>query len=132
MNIESLTGIKLTESLAMYPPASVSGLYFAHPSSSYFAVGKICKDQVTIIAIYHIRSLWAAMPWRSIQRFWKLWLSIVCLHSWFTCDNIVQVCMKGECLTYSPATWVTCLFVWHYPCKHFLEVFVNKIKQSVF
>ena len=46
MNIESLTGIKLTESLAMYPPASVSGLYFAHPSASYFAVGKICKDQV--------------------------------------------------------------------------------------
>ena len=46
MNIESLTGIKLTESLAMYPAASVSGLYFAHPSSSYFAVGKICKDQV--------------------------------------------------------------------------------------
>jgi 5-methyltetrahydrofolate--homocysteine methyltransferase len=47
MNVEKLTGIKLTESLAMYPPASVSGLYFAHPDSSYFAVGKINKDQVS-------------------------------------------------------------------------------------
>ena len=38
--------ITLTESLAMDPAASVSGLYFAHPKSSYFAVGKIDKDQV--------------------------------------------------------------------------------------
>jgi len=40
------TGIELTESLAMFPAAAVSGIYFAHPKSSYFAVGKICKDQV--------------------------------------------------------------------------------------
>ena len=46
MDVEELTGIKLTESLAMDPPASVSGLYFAHSKSSYFAVGKIAKDQV--------------------------------------------------------------------------------------
>eukprot|EP00283_Hemiselmis_rufescens_P004932 CAMPEP_0173434836 /NCGR_PEP_ID=MMETSP1357-20121228/13534_1 /TAXON_ID=77926 /ORGANISM="Hemiselmis rufescens, Strain PCC563" /LENGTH=1285 /DNA_ID=CAMNT_0014399743 /DNA_START=10 /DNA_END=3867 /DNA_ORIENTATION=- len=39
--------IELTESLAMMPAASVSGLYFANPESKYFAVGKICKDQVT-------------------------------------------------------------------------------------
>ncbi|XP_013387692.1 methionine synthase [Lingula anatina] len=39
-------GIKLTESLAMEPAASVSGLYFANPKSYYFAVGKINKDQV--------------------------------------------------------------------------------------
>jgi 5-methyltetrahydrofolate--homocysteine methyltransferase len=39
-------GIKLTESFAMTPAASVSGLYFAHPESRYFAVGKIGKDQV--------------------------------------------------------------------------------------
>ena len=38
--------ITLTESLAMYPAASVSGLYFAHPDSKYFNVGKISKDQV--------------------------------------------------------------------------------------
>ena len=46
MNIESQSGIKLTESLAMDPAASVSGLYFAHPKSFYFGVGKITKDQV--------------------------------------------------------------------------------------
>ena len=40
------TGIKLTESYAMWPGASVSGLYFAHPESYYFGVGKIEKDQV--------------------------------------------------------------------------------------
>ncbi len=38
--------MELTESLAMTPPASVSGLYFAHPKAHYFGVGKIEKDQV--------------------------------------------------------------------------------------
>jgi 5-methyltetrahydrofolate--homocysteine methyltransferase len=46
MNIEKETKISLTESLAMLPAASVSGIYFAHPESSYFAVGKIGKDQI--------------------------------------------------------------------------------------
>ena len=46
MDVESQTGIKLTESFAMWPGASVSGLYFAHPESRYFAVNKITKDQV--------------------------------------------------------------------------------------
>ncbi|NSL89590.1 methionine synthase [Chitinophaga sp. Mgbs1] len=40
------TGITLTESLAMYPAASVSGWYFANPESKYFGLGKIEKDQV--------------------------------------------------------------------------------------
>ncbi|XP_034564019.1 methionine synthase isoform X2 [Notolabrus celidotus] len=44
--INERTGISLTESLAMSPAASVSGLYFSHPQSSYFAVGKITKEQV--------------------------------------------------------------------------------------
>ena len=39
-------GIELTESMAMTPPSSVSGLYFAHPQSEYFGVGKIDRDQV--------------------------------------------------------------------------------------
>lgn len=39
-------GIELTESLAMDPAASVSGLYFAHGKSSYFATGKLAQDQV--------------------------------------------------------------------------------------
>jgi 5-methyltetrahydrofolate--homocysteine methyltransferase len=38
-------GITLTESFAMWPPASVSGFYFSHPQSQYFAVGKIDRDQ---------------------------------------------------------------------------------------
>ena len=46
LEVEEKTGIKLSESLAMLPAASVSGLYFAHPKSHYFAVGKIQKDQV--------------------------------------------------------------------------------------
>ncbi len=40
------TGIQLTESYAMYPTAAVCGLYFAHPRSKYFSIGKIEKDQV--------------------------------------------------------------------------------------
>jgi len=47
LNVETNIGIKLTESLAMYPAASVCGLYFSHPESKYFNVGKINKDQVT-------------------------------------------------------------------------------------
>jgi 5-methyltetrahydrofolate--homocysteine methyltransferase len=43
---EAATGISLTESYAMWPGASVSGLYFAHPDSHYFGVGKIERDQV--------------------------------------------------------------------------------------
>jgi 5-methyltetrahydrofolate--homocysteine methyltransferase len=46
LEVEKNTGIKLTESQAMYPAASVSGLYFAHPDSKYFALGKITRDQV--------------------------------------------------------------------------------------
>ncbi|XP_041818841.1 methionine synthase isoform X2 [Chelmon rostratus] len=44
--IQEKTGIGLTESLAMTPAASVSGLYFSNPQASYFAVGKITKEQV--------------------------------------------------------------------------------------
>ncbi|HET6142089.1 MAG TPA: methionine synthase [Candidatus Acidoferrales bacterium] len=43
---EKNTGITLTENFAMYPAASVSGFYFSHPESKYFAVGKIGRDQV--------------------------------------------------------------------------------------
>merc|ERR1712021_259683 len=45
MNVKEDIGVELTESLAMLPAASVSGLYFAHPKSQYFAVGKITKEQ---------------------------------------------------------------------------------------
>ena len=43
-DIEAQTGITLTESLAMSPASSVSGLYFANPNAHYFAVDEICRD----------------------------------------------------------------------------------------
>lgn len=46
LDAERQTGIHLTESYAMHPAASVSGLYFAHPQARYFSVDKITKDQV--------------------------------------------------------------------------------------
>lgn len=46
LSVSDATGIALTESFAMYPAASVCGLYFAHPESHYFAVSSIGKDQV--------------------------------------------------------------------------------------
>ncbi|HEY3393102.1 MAG TPA: methionine synthase [Lacipirellulaceae bacterium] len=46
LDAEPNTGIRLTESYAMHPAASVSGLYFAHPESRYFAVDRITRDQV--------------------------------------------------------------------------------------
>jgi 5-methyltetrahydrofolate--homocysteine methyltransferase len=46
LEVEKNTGITLTESMAMYPTAAVSGLYFAHPDAHYFGVGKIQRDQV--------------------------------------------------------------------------------------
>ncbi|MGL4597476.1 MAG: vitamin B12 dependent-methionine synthase activation domain-containing protein, partial [Bacteroidia bacterium] len=50
------TAISLTESLAMMPAASVSGLYFAHPDAHYFGVGRIKQDQV---ASYAARKDWS-------------------------------------------------------------------------
>ena len=65
LDAEARTGIKLTESYAMWPGASVSGLYFAHPESKYFGVGKIGRDQ---ILDYHKRK---EMPLEEVEK----WLS---------------------------------------------------------
>ena len=46
LDAEARTGVRLTESCAMWPASSVSGLYFAHPESFYFGIGKIERDQV--------------------------------------------------------------------------------------
>ncbi|HEX8902403.1 methionine synthase [Vitreimonas sp.] len=46
LEVKQRAGIDLTESMAMTPPSSVSGLYFAHPQAEYFGVGKIDRDQV--------------------------------------------------------------------------------------
>jgi 5-methyltetrahydrofolate--homocysteine methyltransferase len=47
LSVKEQTGIWLTESKAMVPTASVSGLYFSHPDARYFAVGKLNRDQVS-------------------------------------------------------------------------------------
>jgi 5-methyltetrahydrofolate--homocysteine methyltransferase len=52
LEVEKNTGVRLTESCAMWPGASVSGLYFAHPDAKYFGVGKLGRDQVLD---YHLR-----------------------------------------------------------------------------
>jgi len=46
LDVEATTGIQLTDSMAMWPGAAVSGLYFSHPASQYFVVGRIGRDQV--------------------------------------------------------------------------------------
>jgi 5-methyltetrahydrofolate--homocysteine methyltransferase len=47
LDVQKNTGMLITESFAMWPGSSVSGLYFAHPESRYFSLGKIDRDQVT-------------------------------------------------------------------------------------
>ncbi len=51
LEVEKNTGIKLTESFAMMPAASVAGLYFAHPGAHYFGLGRIGRDQVEDYAV---------------------------------------------------------------------------------
>ena len=50
LDVESATGMSLTESYAMFPAASVSGWYFSHPEARYFGTGKIGRDQVADLA----------------------------------------------------------------------------------
>jgi len=62
---ETTTGIRLTESFAMFPASSVSGWYFNHPDSKYFAVGKLGRDQLTDYAIRTGQPLADAEKWLS-------------------------------------------------------------------
>ncbi|MFL2546126.1 MAG: methionine synthase [Candidatus Rariloculaceae bacterium] len=65
LDVHKETGIELTESYAMYPTAAVSGWYFSHPDSSYFAVGKIGLDQVEEYAARKGWTLRQAERWLS-------------------------------------------------------------------
>jgi len=69
LDIEKNAGIKLTESFAMWPGSSVSGLYFAHPESKYFAVGKLGRDQ---LLDYHLRK---GMTLQEVERWLGPWLN---------------------------------------------------------
>jgi 5-methyltetrahydrofolate--homocysteine methyltransferase len=63
LNVSENIGITLTESLAMNPPASVCGWYFAHPESHYFGLGKIKQDQLADYATRKGMSLEEATKW---------------------------------------------------------------------
>ena len=63
MDVEKNTGIKLTESLAMFPASSVSGYYFSNPDSSYFGLGKIDNDQLEDYAKRRNISIDKAKKW---------------------------------------------------------------------
>ena len=63
LDAERATGITLTDNFAMAPAASVSGLYFAHPESRYFVVGKIGEDQFVDYARRKGMSLNEARRW---------------------------------------------------------------------
>jgi 5-methyltetrahydrofolate--homocysteine methyltransferase len=63
LKVEENAGIKLTESFAMWPGASVSGFYFSHPEARYFAVGKLGRDQVEEYAGRKLQSVEEAERW---------------------------------------------------------------------
>ena len=65
LNVEQEIGVKLTESMAMWPASSVSGYYFAHPQSKYFGLGKIKEDQVIDYAKRRGISTEVATKWLS-------------------------------------------------------------------
>ncbi len=63
LDVEKQTGVKLTESMAMWPASSVSGYYFGNPKCRYFGLGKIKEDQVTDYAKRRNVPLDYAMKW---------------------------------------------------------------------
>ena len=63
LNVEERIGVQLTDSLAMWPAASVSGYYFGNEKAKYFGLGKITKDQVTDYAIRRNISIEEAHKW---------------------------------------------------------------------
>jgi len=63
LGVKEKIGVELTESLAMWPAASVSGYYFAHPEARYFGLGKIKEDQVQDYAKRKEMPLKKAMKW---------------------------------------------------------------------
>ena len=64
---DAIEQISLTESFAMYPAASVSGWYFAHPDARYFGVGRIGKDQVESLASRKSMDLKVLEKWLSVN-----------------------------------------------------------------
>ena len=65
LDVEASTGITLTESMAMWPGASVSGVYYSHPESQYFVVGRLGRDQIEAYAERKGWSVAEAEKWLS-------------------------------------------------------------------
>jgi 5-methyltetrahydrofolate--homocysteine methyltransferase len=63
LDVEKTIGVTLTESLAMWPAAAVSGYYFAHPEARYFGLGKIKEDQLMDYSLRRKISLNEARKW---------------------------------------------------------------------
>jgi len=63
LDVQAKTGMMLTESFAMWPGSSVSGLYFAHPESRYFSLGKIDRDQVADYSVRKAMSVTEVERW---------------------------------------------------------------------
>ncbi|WP_369800063.1 methionine synthase [Modestobacter sp. Leaf380] len=65
LDVQAATGIELTESMAMWPGAAVSGLYFSHPDSRYFVLGRVGRDQVSDYAARKGWTIAEAEKWLS-------------------------------------------------------------------
>jgi len=71
MNVTENLGIKLTESYAMHPASSISGLYFSHPDSKYFILGKIAEDQIKDYAVRKNMSKHEVEKWLQTNLIYK-------------------------------------------------------------
>jgi 5-methyltetrahydrofolate--homocysteine methyltransferase len=63
LDARSQTGVSLTESMAMWPAASVSGFYFSHPEAHYFGVGDLGRDQIEDYALRKAMSVGDVERW---------------------------------------------------------------------
>jgi 5-methyltetrahydrofolate--homocysteine methyltransferase len=85
LDVEHNAGIRLTESAAMWPGSSVSGLYFAHAESRYFAVGKLGRDQ---LLDYHLRK---GMTLQEVER----WLGPYLNYEPAKSESVTTTCACG-------------------------------------
>jgi 5-methyltetrahydrofolate--homocysteine methyltransferase len=63
LDVDERLGIQLTESMAMWPTASVSGFYFAHPDARYFQLGKVGPDQIEQYSLLRDESIETTERW---------------------------------------------------------------------
>lgn len=114
----SQVGMGLTESLAMLPAASVSGLYFASPAAQYFAVGKITQDQVSPteadqMQAVHVTLLRLCLPRRLRPT--------ACKRPWLFCPaSTIDTYWRPRSCTSRPRQHVATPLAWRKPCSSIL------------